>query len=81
MAQSFDQHAIMTLDLLDPLIYFIESTINSFKSLINSLESLVNLCKLPINPLKPFFQVLNEFLIHATSAVKLNSRPFTLSCQ
>ena len=67
MAQSFNQYAAMALDLLDPLIDFVESLIYPFESLVNSLKSLV--------------KVLNKFLVHATSAVNFNSRPSTLSCQ
>ena len=32
VAKSFHQHAAMALDLFDPLIHFIEATVNPFKS-------------------------------------------------
>jgi len=67
MAKSFHQDAAVALDLFEAFIYFIKSPIVPVQSLLN--------------PAKPLVKVLNKFLIHAASVVKLNGKPFSLACQ
>jgi hypothetical protein len=66
------------VDLLEAAINSFEPAINSFESPVDLLEPLIQ----PMNePIKSFVKILNKFLIHTASAVKLNSKPCSLSCQ
>jgi len=57
VANPFDEHTVMA----DPLIDFIEPTVNPFESPVVPVQSL-------LNPAKPLVKVLNKFLIHTASA-------------
>jgi hypothetical protein len=88
VAKTFQQYAAVALNLFDPFIYFIElavypleSPVDLLEPLIMSVQPLFNAVKSLIDSIKSLIKVLNEFLIHAASAVMLNSRPFCLSCQ
>ena len=69
--EAFNEHAAMAFDLVDPVIYFIEPTVYPLEPLIQPMNK----------PMKTFVQVLNKFRVHAASAVKLNGKLLSLSCQ
>ena len=56
VAEAFDQHACVALDLFDP---FIQSRIDFFEAGVEPL----------LLPLESLLQVLNKFLIHSACAV------------
>jgi len=62
MAQSFHQHAAVSLDLFDPLIYFIESAINPFESPVNLLEALVDLLEALVDLLEALVDLLEPLV-------------------
>ncbi|TLY22505.1 MAG: hypothetical protein E6K68_02765 [Nitrospirae bacterium] len=63
---------------LEPMAYPIELAVYSIEPAVYPLEPLIQ----PMNkPMKTFVQVLNKFRVHAASAVKLNGKLLSRSCQ
>jgi hypothetical protein len=76
VAEAFNQHAGVPLDLFDPLVGRIEASI---EPLFLPFEALIQQGMEPsLLPVKAFLKVLNEFLVHTASAVSRIGCPTVL---
>ena len=63
---------------LEPMVYPLEPAVYPVEPAVYPFEPLIQ----PMNkPMKTFVQVLNKFRVHAASAVKLNGKLLSRSCQ